>query len=328
LRPFVPFFRNPHLSTIAANFWRRQLDEERFPVKAVLFRTEPEVQILAHSQRPPGTPRGEVLLLHGLEGSSQGGYMRSMAQAALDSGYAVTRLNMRTCGGTEALCPTLYHAGLTSDLREILRQLEAQGRTPVFLVGYSLGGNVVLKLAGELGEQALGLLSGVAAVSTPIDLAACCRRMAERENWIYESRFLVRLKQRYRMRALTMPDRYPANGLERIGSVFEFDDKFTARAFGFGNADGYYGTQSSNRFLDLIRVPALLVQSKDDPLIPFAEVYRPELFRNPLLELLAVDHGGHVGFIARRRPRFWVDGTLVEWIERQRRNKTEAAVVS
>jgi predicted alpha/beta-fold hydrolase len=148
LVPFIPFFRNPHLLTIAGNYWQRQLDEKRFPVEARYYETEPGVQVLVHSQSPVGKPAGELILVHGLEGSSAAGYARSLAQAALEAGYVVHRYNMRSCGGTEHLSgTTLYHSGQTSDLLAVIRQLH--GRAPIFLAGFSLGGNVVLKLAGD-----------------------------------------------------------------------------------------------------------------------------------------------------------------------------------
>ncbi len=153
MRPFVPFFRNPHLLTIAGNYWRRHLDERRFPVEAKFYHTEPGVQVLLHSQAPAGEPVAQLVLVHGLEGSSSAGYARSLAQAALEAGCATHRFNMRSCGGTEHLSGrTLYHSGQTSDLLSVLHQLPRTA--PIFLAGFSLGGNVVLKLAGELGSSA------------------------------------------------------------------------------------------------------------------------------------------------------------------------------
>jgi predicted alpha/beta-fold hydrolase len=326
LRPFTPIFRNPHLLTIAGNFWPRPLDERRFPVESRLFETEDGVRVLAQSQKPEGPVRGEIVLLHGLEGSSDGGYMRSLAHSALEHGYAVHRVNMRGCGGTESLCSTLYHAGLTGDLREILRVLRAEGRGPVFVCGFSLGGNVVLKLAGELGESAADYLAAVAAVSTPIDLAACVRRLGARENRIYEWRFLSRMKERLRERHRHRPELFPIDALERIRSVYEFDDLLTAPAFGFGNAPNYYGTQSAIQFVDRIRIPTLLVQAKDDPLVPFEIFSHPAIAGNPCIDLLAVDHGGHLGFLSSGRGyRFWIDQVLMDWVEM--RDKVETASV-
>jgi uncharacterized protein len=325
LAPFIPFFRNPHFLTIAGNYWQRRLDEKRFPVRARLYETEPGVQVLVHSQTPFEPPAGQLILVHGLEGSSAAGYARSLAQAALEAGYAVHRYNMRSCGGTEHLSgTTLYHSGQTSDLLAVIRQL--QGQSPIFLAGFSLGGNVVLKLAGELGESARELIAGVAAVSTPIDLAACVRQLDRPANFIYSNRFLSRLKQRVRLKERLTPGLFPIENLDRVKSVYQFDDQFTALNFGFGTADNYYATQSSKHFLDRIRIPTLMVQAKDDPMIPFEVYNHPAFSQNPCLRLLAVEHGGHLGFVAKGKPRFWLDPVLVQWIG-EVRNKVASGLV-
>lgn len=314
MRPFLPFFRNPHLSTLAGNFWKRAIDEARFPTRAVLYPTEPGTQILIHENRPPGAALGEVFLHHGLEGSSASGYMVSLAQSLLEAGFAVHRINMRSCGGTEALTPTLYHSGLTQDVRTVLERFRQENRGPRFLIGFSLGGNVTLKFAGELGEAAADLVTAVCAVSTPIDLHACVRRLGAKENWVYEQRFVRGLKARYRRRHLAYPDRFPLDGIDQVRTVFEFDNRFTSKAFGFGDAPNYYATQSALRFLGGIRVPTLMIQSKDDPMIPYPLFEGPEVRGNPHIRLIPTDHGGHLGFIARERPRFWLDLILRDWL--------------
>ena len=328
MNAFVPVFRNPHLLTIAGNYWPRRLDERIFPVTARLFRTEPNVQVLVHSQFPAGDCSGEIIIVHGLEGSSAAGYARSLAQAALHAGYAVHRFNMRSCGGTESVCgDTLYHSGQTSDLLSVIHQIHSGGlHHPLFLIGFSLGGNVVLKLAGELGEQARDRISALAVVSTPIDLAACVRMLDKSSNLLYARRFVARLKERVRAKERLTPGLFDLKSLDRVKTVYEFDDKFTARSFGFGTADHYYATQSSNQFLERIRVPALLIQAKDDPMIPFEVYEHPVFSRNPWLRLLAVDHGGHLGFISKRKQRFWLDGVLLEWLA-EARNKVAADLV-
>lgn len=270
------------------------------------------MQVLIHSQAPEGSPKAEIVMVHGLEGSSNAGYMRSMAQLFLERGYATHRTNMRSCGGTESLANTMYHAGLTSDTLALLQAIRCKSTAPLFLVGFSLGGNVALKLAGELGRTSL--LSGVCAVSTPIDLGASVRKMSRRENWLYESRFLSRLKERIRKRAQRMPGHYDLSAMESARSVYEFDDKVTAQHFGFASADNYYGTQSSIGFLSRIAVPTLLVQAKDDPLIPFELFTGPEVTGNPYIRLIATDHGGHLGFIANAKPRFWLDRAVEGWV--------------
>src|SRR5262249_42935059 len=152
----------------------------------------------------------------------------------------------------------------TSDLLAVLRELQAEGRGPFFLAGFSLGANVVLKLAGELGEQARGWIGGVCGVSTPLDLGVCARRIAKPDNRIYEMRFVRRMRAR-----LLATGRFTARDLAGLRSVMALDDRITAPSFGFGNADRYYRTQSALAFLPSIRVPALLIQAQDDTFIPF-----------------------------------------------------------
>jgi predicted alpha/beta-fold hydrolase len=313
LRRFDPLFRNPHLATIAGNYWSRP-EIQKWPVETLLFQTEPDVQVLAHFQRPDREPKAEIVIVHGLEGSSEAGYARSMAHAALIRGYSVSRFNMRSCGGTEHLAPSNYHAGQTSDLLAVLRQRLNSSRR-VFLVGYSLGGNVALKLAGELGASAQGLIAGVCAVSTPIDLAACVAALERPANFIYQNRFLSRLKDRIRRRHLQDPQIYTLEHLPKIRTITDFDNYYTARLFGFGTAANYFRTQSSNQFLERIEIPALLVQSKDDPLIPFSVYDHAAFSRNERLRLVAVEHGGHLGFLARGGQRFWLDELVMDWIE-------------
>lgn len=309
MRKFEPLFASGHLQTIVSHFWKRDLDTARYAVERRLIQTEPGVQVLLESQRPPGAAAGEIVMVHGLEGSGEAGYMRGLSQAALERGFAAHRFHMRSCGGTEHLCGTLYHSGLTSDLAAVLRQFARDGLGPVFLAGFSLGGNVVLKLAGELGESASGLFQGVCAVSTPIDLAAACDRIARWDNRLYEWRFVRRMRRR-----LCDTGRYRAEDLAGVRSVRGVDERITAPSFGFRDANHYYSTQSAAGFLDRIRVPALLIQAKDDPLIPFENYRHPAFAANPCLTLLAPDCGGHVGFLARGTPRFWAEAVMLEWI--------------
>jgi predicted alpha/beta-fold hydrolase len=305
MRPFEPLFRNPHVLTILGNFWPRGFDFSKYPMTQRLVRTEDDTQVLVQTQAPAGEAMGEVVLVHGLEGGGDAGYIRSMAWHALEGGFIAHRFHMRTCGGTENLCKTLYHAGLTSDLEAFLGQLRAEGRDlPIFLIGFSLGGNVALKLAGELGETEL--IQGVCAISTPIDLAQSARRIGGRDNRLYERRFLKRMRAR-----LIGTGRYTPRDLEGARSLYEIDDQVTAPSFGFRGADHYYETQSSGQYLDAIRVPALLIQAKDDTFIPFSIFDHPAFRTNAFLTLLAVEHGGHLGFLAKHGERFWADEVAI-----------------
>lgn len=314
MTPFRPLIANSHALTILGNFWPRKLDLVRFPAERRTFRTEPDVEVLLYTQRPEGAPRGQLVLVHGLEGSSDAGYKKSMAQHALEAGFIVHRFNMRSCGDSESLAASNYHAGQTSDLLFVVRQLAGECPAPVYVGGFSLGGNVVLKLAGELGESAIGLIRGVISVSTPIDLAACVEQIERPSNFIYQWRFLSRLKHRIRRRAAQHPDLYDTAGLDQVRTVYEFDDRYTARFFGFGTAANYYSTQSAKNFLGSIRIPSLLIQAKDDPMIPFRVYDDPALKTNPNLRLLAVDRGGHLGFVSRGPDRFWLDRAVLSWI--------------
>lgn len=328
MRPFHPLVRNPHWQTIAGSFWRRPFRPDLYPVRAVYHQTEPGVQVLVHEQSPHGEPRGVLLLVHGLEGSSDGGYMRSLSDAALRAGFIVHRANTRSCGGTEALCNTLYHAGLTTDVCFLAHHLRERYGTPIHLCGFSLGGNMVLKLAGELGGAAGGLLASVTGVSTPIDLKACAITIGQPGNWLYQRRFLRSMSARLHRRQKLMPGVFRFREPEKLRTIYEFDDQITAQFFGLGSAERYYATQSAGLFLDAIRVPALVIQAKDDPMIPFEVYQHPAFRRNPLLRLCAVDHGGHVGFLARGGHRFWIDHTVTDWIKDTGNNHVPHSVSS
>jgi predicted alpha/beta-fold hydrolase len=309
---FQPLISNPHLLTIAGNFWRRKIDTTRFPARRVEYRIDAKTTVISFEHQPASEAGGQIIFLHGLEGSADAGYIASFAQTALLRGFAVHRMNLRTCGGTEGLCETMYHSGLTSDTRFVLERLKDQGRGPRFLVGFSLGGNVTLKLAGELGHT--DLLTAVCAISTPIDLAACVRTMDKPSNRLYARRFLDRLRSRVKRKSRITPGVYGLEGLEEVRTIWEFDDRFTAPLFGFGSAANYYATQSAIRYLDAIRIPALVIAAKDDPLVPFEIYAHPAFTSNPCITLAATDYGGHLGFISRRNPRFWLDTFALNWI--------------
>jgi predicted alpha/beta-fold hydrolase len=308
--PFDPMVRDAHLQTVLAHYWKRRAADTGSPVERRLFETEPGIQVLVLSERPRGKARGEVVMVHGLEGSGDAGYMRGLSAAALRAGFGAHRFHMRTCGGTEKLCPTLYHGGLTSDLREVLRQIRREREGPMFVAGFSLGGNVVLKLAGELGGAASELMTGVCGVSTPLDLAACARRIGEPDNRIYEARFVRRMRNR-----LCATGRYRREQFAGLRTIVELDDRFTAPSFGFGDAANYYRTQSSIGYLDGVRIPALLIQAKDDTFIPFAIYESAALRAHPFIQLLTTEYGGHLGFLGRRPHRFWLDEAIMEWIQ-------------
>lgn len=311
-RPFDPLFRNGHAQTIVGRYWPVRLDERRWPTRPQLFSTEPDVKVLAHWNRHEDAgDRPTVLAVHGLTASSCAPYMRHLAQTALSAGFDVARLNVRNCGGTERLCPTLYHSGLTSDLNSVVSQLAP---TPLVLVGFSMGGNMVLKLAGEWGDNPPDHVRAVCGISVPIRLGVCARRLGEPGNRIYEKRFLRELRRAVRIKRRIMsnrpntpntPNKLPPVRLASIRSIYEFDDVVTAPAFGFRDADDYYEQSSAAGFVSRVRTPALILQAQDDPFIPFDVFSDPAYESNPFVKLVAAEHGGHVAFLARGSRRFW-----------------------
>ena len=311
-----PLLRNAHLMTLAAAFWWRRY--HGLPPSAPrLFETEPGTRVRAdcHWQFEPRR-HPALVLLHGLEGSSDSGYMLGTAEKAFRAGFSVLRLNQRNCGGTESLTPTLYNSGLSVDIRAVaLELLEKDRLAEIFVAGFSMGGNLVLKMVAELGSSAPAELRAAIGVCPSCDLAACADAIGEPRNVLYERHFVKRLKERMRLKSAMFPGRYPINGLDRVRTVREFDDVITARFCGFRDADDYYARSSALPLLGSISVPALLLTAQDDPMIPFRSFDAAALQRNPHLELLAPRHGGHCAFISRSSgdERFWAESCIVEF---------------
>ncbi|MFN8005913.1 MAG: alpha/beta fold hydrolase [Terriglobia bacterium] len=309
--PFTPLFRSGHLQTIAARFWPAQVDLRKFPVVSTLFQTEPGVQVLTHCHFASSEMAKEtVLIVHGLEGSSHSPYVLRMSQRALEEGYDVVRLNVRNCGGTEHLSATLYHSGLTKDLESVALQLAPR---PLYIIGFSMGGNMALKLAGEWGTHLPGHVKAVCAVSPPIDLETCARKISEPRNRIYERRFLVHLGETLSQKKRKMPVNYTLEQYSSIRTLIDFDHVYTAPAFGYRDAFDYYTHASSISFLGRIQAETLVIHAQDDPFIPPSLFAHPAFDSNPYLKLLLPSHGGHVAFIARGRPRFWAQDRAVHF---------------
>lgn len=304
--PYRPLVRHGDLQTVVARYWPQFLDTRRFPTSSRLFRTDPETRVLAQFNFQPGTrpeaERRSVLAVHGLTACDRAPYMISTASAALASGFDAVRLNVRNCGGTEHLCRTLYHSGLTSDLAKVV---EALAPRPLFLVGFSMGGNIALKLAGEWGDSPPDHVRAICAVSPPLRLDLCSRNIGRSRNFVYQKRFLLQLRAALRRKKAALPDVFSELRIESPRSIWEFDEIYTAPAFGFGSAEDYYRQCSAARFLDRIRVPSLILQAQDDPFVPIEAFDVAALRTNPQIALVSPRHGGHVAFVARGRTRFW-----------------------
>lgn len=302
--------------TIAATFWRRRF--ARLP-KGIPRNFEVEPGSCAggvcHWQAEPRA-HPTLVLLHGLEGSVDSGYMLGTAEKAYVAGFNVVRLNQRNCGGTESLTPTLYHSGLSSDIRAVLLELIAVDCLPeLFAAGFSMGGNLVLKMAGEFGDAAPAEIRGFVAVAPAASLAACADALAEPQNFIYERHFVRRLKHHMRHKARLFPELYPIDGMRSIRTVREWDDAITARFCGFTDADDYYSQSSALRVAAAIRRPTLILAAKDDPFIPFATFASAEIRDNPNINFIATENGGHCAFISREKgeARFWAESQIVQF---------------
>ncbi len=321
-----PLLRNAHLMTIASTFLRRKFP--RLPAAEVrLFGVEPNTQTRAdcHWQKAP-REHPTLVLVHGLEGSSESGYILGTAEKAYLAGFNVVRLNQRNCGGTEHLTPHLYHSGRSDDVRFVIEELIARDKLPeIFATGFSMGGNLVLKMAGEYGAAAPAELRGFAAVAPSFVLAACADALEERRNFIYQRYFVRKLKARMRRKAELFPERYSAkvgNGaLRAIGSVREFDELITAPCSGFAGAEDYYARASAINVVSAIARPTLIVTAKDDPFVPYATFERREVRENANVRLVATQYGGHCAYIAREAgdERFWCERRIVEFCAEQSR---------
>jgi uncharacterized protein len=320
-REFKPhaLLRNPHVMTIASNFWKRPVPLLG-PSVTRWFETEPGTKIRGecHWQRNP-QQHPTMVVLHGLEGSCDSGYVRGTAEKAWVAGFNVVRLNQRNCGGTEKMTNTLYHSGLSGDILAVVTELiEQDGMPEVFAVGFSMGGNLVLKMAGELGADAPDELRAVAAVAPALDLAACADALAEPRNFIYERHFVRRLKRRMRLKASLFPELFPMakmEGFEGVRSVRDFDDVVTARFCDFRDAGDYYARSSAAVVAAAIRLPTLIITSKDDPFVPFVPFENAAIRNNPNITLIATERGGHCAFISQESgaERFWAEARIVEY---------------
>jgi predicted alpha/beta-fold hydrolase len=231
----------------------------------------------------------------------------------------VVRMNMRNCGGTEALAPTLYHSGLSNDVGAVAKVLiQDDGLSRIALVGYSMGGNLVLKLAGEWGKDHPEQLKAVCGVSPAMDLAPSADALHDRSNRIYEWKFLFGLKRRFERKAQLFPDRYDATHSRWFKSIREFDHEITARYSGFDSANDYYARASSANVVDKIAVPALILHSLDDPFIRVEPKTREKLISNPQITYIETRHGGHCAFLTAPNgyDGRWAEKMCVDFIAR------------
>jgi predicted alpha/beta-fold hydrolase len=310
--------KNGHLMTLFS--WGNPRYFPGLPAPTLrYFDVDANNRVVAHChwQERPWT-RPTLIALHGLNGSSDAHYMRGLAAKAFASGLNVLRLNQRNCGETEHLSDGLFHSGLTADAAHLIHELEAiDGLPSLAVAGYSLGGNLALKLAAEYGRHAPRALCAVAAVSPIVEIAQCVDALERPGNVLYQWNFVKDLKRRMRRKERARPGGFNLDQLDAIKTVRQFDEVYTAPYFGFRNASDYYHRASAMRIIDRIHVPALVITAEDDPFVP-ADVFRdPRLTANPAIDLRVCTHGGHCGFVGVPSPGadgYWAEDEIVAFV--------------
>lgn len=283
------------------------------------FDVAPATRVVAdcHWQEKPWA-HATLVALHGLNGSSEAHYMRGLAAKAFARGMNVVRLNQRNCGDTEHLSEGLFHSGLTADAAHVVDELtRVDGLPAIGVAGYSLGGNLALKLAGEYGAYAPATLVGVAAVSPILEIEQCTRALERPGNGLYQWNFVRDLKRRMKRKNQCHPGRFDLAKLDAIKTVREFDETYTAPYFGFRNAEDYYYRASAMRVIDRVRVPALVITAEDDPFVPSQPFQDPKVTANPHIDLRVSAHGGHCGFVGERSATddgYWAEDQIVGFI--------------
>ncbi len=311
-----PWVRGGHAQTLVG----RYLPELRRPIPAVdhVLDLADGDRLSVLASRPSGPIGLQALIVHGLCGCARSPYVERLALRLLDRRIGVVRMNLRGAGSGFGLARGIYHSGRTEDVRAVAAWMAARDPAPIALVGFSLGGNLVLKLAAESAADPVPGLDSVAAASPPIDLDACAAQIARPENRLYDLNF-VRLLTRDIAR---LHDRFPElgpTGLSRLATLRDFDDAYTAPRNGFRDAADYYARASAGPLVDRIAVPGLVVHAEDDPFIP-AEPIRSANFSSQIaLELAST--GGHLGFVARRGSAGggrWLESRLARWLDDRR----------
>jgi predicted alpha/beta-fold hydrolase len=312
---------NGHFQTIASHLLPRTVALP--PAEERLIEVAPGIRVRCACHWQPGPIEARrnaltVIAIHGLEGSSDSQYLRGIAQKALAAGMNVVRMNQRNCGGTDALAPTLYHSGLSSDVGALAEALIAsEGLTRIALAGYSMGGNLVLKLAGEWGNSHKELRA-VAAVCPALDLAASADALHEPFNRLYEMHFVRRLKGRLALKAKLFPGQFSVSAANGASSVRAFDNQVTAPFSGFRDADDYYARAAAANVVERIAVPTIVVHAADDPFIRIQPESRAKILANSNIRYLESAHGGHCAFLAAPNgyDGYWAERQIIDFLRR------------
>jgi predicted alpha/beta-fold hydrolase len=312
-REFVPRrgLRGGHRQTLASFFLPRRITLP--PAERRLIEVEPGEQVLCYCHWQQDRENAlTVIIVHGLEGSSESQYMLGIAHKGAAAGMNVVRMNQRNCGGTDALSSTLYHSGRSRDIAAVAQNLMDQDRISRFaLAGFSMGGNLVLKLAGEWGKEGPSQFRAVAAVCPSMNLAASADALHLPANRLYEYYFMWKLNRHFRSKARLFPRIFETSRLQGLISLRDFDDKITAHYCGFEGASDYYQRAAAANVVDRIAVPALILHAANDPFIRVLPETRRKILANSNITFVETEDGGHCSFLAEP------DGDDGRWAERQ-----------
>jgi uncharacterized protein len=294
------FLAGGHVQTIASFLLPRRISSGKSEER--LIEVEPGIHVLCHCHWQTNLRSAlTVIVVHGLEGSTESKYMLGVAEKGFAAGMNVVRMNQRTCGGTDHLAPTLYHSGRSADVMAVANALiENDGISRFALCGFSMGGNIVLKTAGEWGTKGPHEFRAVAAVCPAMDLAASADALHRPVNRLYEQYFLWKLKARMRNKARCFPGRYDLSRLRGLKSLRDFDDKVTAFYCGFNGASDYYARAAAANVVDKIAVPTYILYARNDPFIRVLPETRRKVAANPNIEFVETEDGGHCSFLGER----------------------------
>ena len=307
----LPFIKGQHIETLIPGLLRRVNYNS---AEAIKINTHDgdflELDLYRRSKEDI------IILSHGLEGNSTRAYMKGMTRIFHKAGFTVLGWNYRGCGPNLNKTARLYHSGATDDLSTVVNYTIDQGYKRIFLIGFSLGGNLTLKYVGEDSLSLPNEIKGAIAFSAPVNLSASGKRLAESDNRIYTDRFLRKLKKKVRLKNSQYPEAIKLEHLNSIHDLKTFDDHYTAPIHGFKDADDYYDKSSSNQFLKSIRIPTLLVNALNDPFLPSECYPYDEAKANDFFSFEAPEHGGHVGFMQlNRQGYYWSEERALSFVK-------------
>ncbi len=303
--------RSGHINTIYPTLFRKQ-DRPDYNRSEL---TTPDNDVLHLDCLKSGNKR-VAILCHGLEGSSQSKYIIGTSGILHENGWDTIAINYRGCSGEINNQLRIYHSGATDDIDTVINECYTD-YDEIALVGFSLGGNLVLKYCGERGSELRSSIITVVAVSVPTDLKAGSINIGKKSNFIYEQKFLKSLTKKLLAKHKQFPDAIDLSLLKKVKKLYDFDEYYTGPLHGFTGADDYYAQSSSEQFLPYINIPGLIINALDDPFLP-QECYPYDIVRaNDCLEFIMPKHGGHVGFVDRKHKYYWSERAITSFLNKK-----------